>query len=83
MQIARSLAAATVFASLTAVVGIIATTANSQMKPPFGNEEDVAYAKAVWTAMTDAKLVGGPPSASAMLYHMCACNKSCGTPSPM
>ena len=28
------------------------------MKPPFGNEEDVAYAKAVWTAMTDAKLVG-------------------------
>ncbi len=58
MQIARILAAATVFASLTAVAGIIATTANSQMKPPFGNEEDVSYAKAVWTAMTGAKLVG-------------------------
>ena len=57
MHIARILAAATLFASLTAVAGIMTTTANSQ-GAPFGNEEDVTYAKSVWTAMTDARLVG-------------------------
>ncbi len=57
MRIARILAAATLFASLTAAAGIMTTTANSQ-GAPFGNKEDIAYAKAVWTAMTDAKLVG-------------------------
>ena len=58
MRIARILAAAAVFASLTAAAGIVATTANSQAMAPFGTDEDVAYSKAVWHAMTDAKLVG-------------------------
>ncbi len=57
MRIARILAAATLFASLTAAAGIVTTTANSQ-GAPFGNEEDIAYAKSLWTAMTGAKLVG-------------------------
>ncbi len=57
MRIARILAAATLFASLTAAAGILTTTANSQ-GAPFGNEKDVSYAKSLWTAMTAARLVG-------------------------
>ena len=59
MRITSVFATATILAGLTAAAGIIATAGNSQEMAPFGGEEDVAYSKAVWAAITDAKLIGG------------------------
>ncbi len=58
MPIARIIAAATVFAGLTAAAGLMANTANSQAMAPFGGDEDVAFSQALWHALSDAKLVG-------------------------
>ncbi len=44
-------------AGMAAGLLFTAGAANSQMAP-FGGEEDVAYSKALWSAITDAKLVG-------------------------
>ena len=44
-------------AGLAAAALLAVGTANSQ-SPPFGGDDDVAYSKQLWSALTDAKLVG-------------------------
>lgn len=45
-------------ASLIAVCGGLITSGFAQSGPPFGGDDDVAYAETLWQAMADAKLVG-------------------------
>ena len=43
--------------ALAAAIALSTSTAQSQMAP-FGNEDDTAYAAALWAALTDGKMVG-------------------------